>query len=111
MAERIAELEADRRNEKGKAGFIGLGFDESAAVNATKAFYEGDAEAFTALLKGFLAEHDKGLKAESVRGMTPPASGGTQHKYTKEDFDKMSYRELNELYQKNPELYQELKNT
>lgn len=112
MSERIAELEAAQRNEKGKAGFIGFGFSESAALSATEAFYNGDFDGFTTIMKTFLSDHDKAIKAESVRGMTPPASGGTGPKqYTKEDFDKMSYRELNELYTKDPEQYEKLRNS
>lgn len=111
LIERLEELETASRNEKGKAGFIGIGFTDTAAADATEAFYRGDATAFTALLKTFLADHDKALKAEGVRNTVPPASGGTGKSYTKEQFDKMSYRELNELYANDPEQYQKLLNS
>ena len=111
MVERIAELEAAQRNEKGKSGFISMGFSESAAKDATDAFYAGDLDKFLSLHKTFLSDHDKAIQAEGVRNMVPPASGSTgQKQYTKEEFDKMSYRELNELYTKDPEQYQKLVN-
>lgn len=109
---RLEELETASRNEKGKAGFIGIGLSESAAKDATEAFYKGDVDTFATLMKNFLSDHDKALKAESVRGMTPPASGGTgTTQYTKEQFEKLSYRELNELFTNDPEQYQKLRNS
>ena len=112
LIERLEELETASRNEKGRAGFIGVGFTDSAARDATEAFYKGDAEAFTALLKTFLTDHDKALKAEGIRNTVPPASGGVQPQtITKEQFDKMSYRELNELYAKDKDTYDRLKNS
>ena len=110
LLERLEELETASRNERGKAGFIGLGFADSAAKDATEAFYRGDIDAFATLFRNFLTDHDKALKAESVRNTTPPFGGSSiQQTVTKEQFDKMSYRELNELFTKDPELYNKLK--
>jgi len=109
---RLEELETASRNEKGKAGFLSVGFSEATAKDVTDAFYKGDLDAFIPLLKSFVTEHDKAITAESVRRTPPPASGGNGAKqYTKEQFMAMSYKEMNDLYNSDPELYNTLRNS
>ena len=108
---RLEELETNSRNDKGRAEFIGFGLNEIAAKDATDAFYKGDLSGFMKVMKTYIADHDKAIKAEGIRNTVPPASGGTGVKqYTKEDFDKLSYRELNDLFVKDREQYDRLKN-
>lgn len=112
LLDRVAELEASARNNMGTAAFVGVGMTDSVAKSATEAFYSGDVAAFTTMLKGFLTDHDKAIKAEGVRNTTPPFGGSTTAPaVTKEQFDKMGYRELSELYNKDPDLYNKLRNS
>lgn len=112
LLERVAELEANARNSEGNTAFVGIGYSDTSAKDATEAFYKGDLPAFMKIMKTFLTDHDKALKAEGVRNTTPPFGGGSIPKtITKEQFDKMTYTELNELYEKDPDTYNALRNT
>jgi len=112
LLQRLEELETSSRNDKGRAEFIGFGMSEITASDATEAFYSGDLAGFMKVMKTYMTDHDKALKAEGIRNTVPPASGaGQPQTYTKEQFDRMSYRELNELYTKDPEQYQRLRDS
>lgn len=112
LLERVAELEANARNSEGNTAFVGIGYSDTSAKDATEAFYKGDLPAFMKIMKTFLTDHDKSLKAEGVRNTTPPFGGGSIPKtITKEQFDKMNYTELSELYEKDPDTYNALRNT
>lgn len=109
---RLEELETSSRNEKGRAEFIGFGMNETAASDATQAFYAGDLAGFMKVMKNHMTDHDKALKAEGIRNTVPPASGtGSVPKYTKEQFERMSYSELNKLFTDDPEQYNALMNS
>lgn len=91
-----------------KAGWLGLGFDETLASEAAEASVGNDFDALLATLKKFIEAHDKELKAANIRNMPAPVSGSAQSSITQEQFDNMSYRERDKLFIEQPELYKKL---
>lgn len=91
-----------------KAGWMGLGFDETLASEAAQASVDNDFDALMGIMKKFLEAHDKELKAANIRSMPAPVSGSAQGNVTQEQFNNMSYREREKLFTEQPELYKKL---
>lgn len=91
-----------------KAGWLGLGFDDALAMEAANASVDNDFDALMGIMKKFLEVHDKELKAANIRQMPAPVSGSAQGSITQEQFDNMSYRERDKLFNEQPELYKKL---
>lgn len=87
-----------------KAGWLGLGFDDTLAMEAANASVDNDFDALMGIMKKFLEVHDKELKAANIRQMPAPVSGSAQS-ITQEQFDSMSYRERLKMFEEQPELY------
>ena len=105
-----AENESLKREQnlaKHTAGWLGLGFSNELAAEAATASVNGDFNALMDTMKKFLEVHDKDLKAASIRTMPAPASG-TSQSITQEQFDNMTYRERDKLFNEQPELYRKL---
>ena len=110
LAKVIAENEALRNAQKmatHKAGWLGLGFDETLASEAADASVNSDFDALLAAMKKFIENHDKELNAANIRNMPAPVSGSPAQSVTKEQFDKMGYDEMVEVFTKYPDLYKE----
>lgn len=63
-------------------------------------------------IKAFKSEWQKAIEAaidERLKGRTPSASNTSGAAITKEQFNKMGYKERAKLIEENPELYQELR--
>lgn len=115
QADRIAELEAQlNRNglEKEASKMLseaGIIADDDILNFVVKDDAEGTQEAVNALssLVNELADKKVG---EMLKGKTPKkVEQSTSGVITKEQFNKMGYRDRNELLQNNPELYHQLK--
>ena len=91
-----------------KAGWLGLGFDENLASEAANASVDNDFDALMSIMKKFLDIHDKEVKAANIRSMPAPVSGSAQGNVTQEQFNSMSYREREKLFNEQPELYKKL---
>ena len=106
----LAENETLRKTQTlatHKAGWLGLGFDDTLAMEAANASVDNDFDALMGIMKKFLEAHDKELKAANIRQMPAPVSGSAQS-ITQEQFDNMSYRERDKLFNEQPELYKKL---
>ena len=107
----LAENETLRKTQTlatHKAGWLGLGFDDTLAMEAANASVDNDFDALMGIMKKFLEAHDKELKAANIRQMPAPVSGSAQGSITQEQFDNMSYRERDKLFNEQPELYKKL---
>ena len=106
----LAENETLRKTQTlatHKAGWLGLGFDDTLAMEAANASVDNDFDALMGIMKKFLEAHDKELKAANIRQMPAPVSGSAQS-ITQEQFDNMSYREREKMFVEQPELYRKL---
>lgn len=91
-----------------KAGWLGLGLTEALASEAADASVNSDFDALLGVMKKFIETHDKEMKAAHIKTMPAPVSGSTQGNVTQEQFDNMSYREREKLFNESPEVYKKL---
>ena len=112
MQEKVAALEAERDIANFTAALTGtdIGMDADTAKSVAEALHSGDTEKVFSGIRKFIASHDKAL-AEKAMLNNPTLPGGKSTKtVTKEEFDKMGYRELVALKNEHPELYKEYMN-
>ena len=116
-ADRLAKEEADRMEQRFNSVVGDKKFNHEAiradylkkfseAVKSNDNVGKSDVDIFTALTKDD-ATAFKGVQAVKLAGGTEKAGNGT---ITKEDFNKMSYKEKLNLFNENKALYDELKN-
>ena len=106
-----ADNEAMRRSQtvaERTASYIGLGFDASLAKRAAEASFDGKHDDLVECFAKFIEAHDKAKDEERLRGTPRPGSGAVSGSVTKEQFEKMGYRDRAKLFAEQPELYQEL---
>lgn len=92
-----------------KANFLKVGYDEDAATKSAAAIADGDFATLFDNLGKFISERDKKAQVKLMDSTPLPSAGSVVPEITKEQFDKMSFKERNELFTKNKELYDKLK--
>ena len=85
---------------------MGLGYTEDMATRAAEAQYNGDVDELMRIQKQYTDNIEKKIRADIMKSMPVPATGNDDDiQLTQEQFDKMSYLELKELYEKHPAIY------
>ncbi len=115
-AEKYANIEAELeqlKQEKAIAenakGLVAIGYDEKLATEVATALYKGDAETVIKAQAKFVDAQKKAVIADAVKNTPPPPAGnGGDKTLTKAEFSKMSLNEQMEVYEKTPDLYNEL---
>ena len=104
----------DLRNERNIANFTAalsasdIGMDATTAKAVAEALNSGDTNKVFDGIRSFIASHDKAM-AEKAMLNNPTLHGGSSTKVvTKEQFNKMGYREMVALKNEHPDLYNEL---
>lgn len=106
------ELE-DLRKERNIAKISGalvandIGMDAETANAVAEAMNAGETDKVLDGIRQFIITHDKALKENAIRNNPTLQSGKIAPVYSKEDVDKMGYRELVQLKNEHPELYNE----
>ena len=115
-AEKYAEIVAERdqlKAEKAIAeyekGLIAIGYDEKLASEVATALHNGDAGTVIKAQAKFVDAQKKAVLADAVKETPVPPAGNEGGKtLTKAEFAKMSLNEQMAVYEKTPELYNEL---
>lgn len=115
-AEKYAEIVAERdklKEEKAIAenakGLVAIGYDENLANEVATALYKGDANTVIKAQAKFVDAQKKAALADAVKGTPVPPAGNEGGKtLTKAEFSKMSLAEQMAVYEKTPDLYNEL---
>ena len=115
-AERWEKLEKERNEllrEKNvsahKAKFLENGYTAEQADKSAEALVDGDFDTVFKILGEYRTNLEKKFKSENIDSTPKPQGGASNpHVPTQEEFNKMSYAEMAELYQTNPELYNQL---
>lgn len=115
-AEKLAEIVAERdqlKQEKAIAenakGLVAIGYDEKLATEVATALYNGDAETVIKAQAKFVDAQKKAVLAEDVKATpVPPVDNEDGKTLTKAEFSKMSLAEQMVVYEKTPDLYDEL---
>lgn len=106
------ELE-DLRRERNIAKISGalvandIGMDAETANAVAEAMNAGETDKVLDGIRQFIIAHDKSLKENAIRNNQTLQSGKIAPVYSKEEVDKMGYKELVQLKNEHPELYAE----
>ena len=108
--EQAQTLQREKNISENKAKFLSLGYDDTLAGETAEALENGD---FATVFKNqqVVIENVKKIaKGEAMASTTPPAGKVTDGNktVTKAQIDTMSYAQRGELYESNPDLYNEL---
>lgn len=108
--EQAQTLQREKNISENKAKFLSLGYDDTLAGETAEALENGD---FATVFKNqqVVIENVKKIaKGEAMASTPTPAGKATDGEKTisKEQFSKMSYAEMAELFQTNPDLYNRL---
>ena len=113
LAKIIAErdqLKAEKTIAENAKGLVAIGYDENLANEVATALMNGDAATVIKAQAKFVDAQKKAVLAEAVKETPVPPVGNKSETLTKEQFNKMSLNEQLEVFEKTPELYQELTN-
>lgn len=103
------------RNERNIAKFTGalvaegIGMDSETAGEVAGALNANEPEKVIEGIRKFVIAHDKALQENAIRN-NPTLRGGITKAVSKEDFEKMGYKELVQLKNEHPDLYNEYMN-
>ena len=104
----LETLKAERNVAKHKSELLSIGFEDELAQEVAEAINAGETVKMFEGLRRFIAAHDKQLRENAFRTNPTLQGGGTVAKaYTKEQFDKMGYKERVKVFEEYPELYSE----
>lgn len=108
--EQAETLQREKNIADNKAKFISIGYDDSLAAETAEALEKGDFATVFKNQQTVIENVKKIAKGEAMASTTPPAGKATDgiKTVTKEQFDNMSYKERNDLFNSNPDLYNEL---
>jgi len=107
LMQELENLRAERNIAKHKSELLSIGFDDAIAQDVASALNEGDnAKVFDGLRK-FIEVHDKQLRENAFRTNPTLKAGTTGKAVTKEQFDKMNYKDRLMVYNDYPDLYKE----
>ena len=103
-------LRKEKNIASNKAQLISIGYDEALAQATAEAMENGDIATVIKNQASVLENAKKIAKGEAMASTTPPAGKATDGNkmVTKEQFDSMEYAERVELFNSNPDLYNEL---
>lgn len=106
------ELEALRKESainKFAKSFMSCGYSEEMATKAAEAQYSGDTDELFRIQKIHMDNMEKKIRADIMKSMPVPATGNDDGVHiTQEQFDKMSYMEQLDLFEKHPSVYEKL---
>jgi hypothetical protein len=108
MQAELESLRADKAISEYTAQFLAIGYDEKLAKNTAAALHKGDMAAMFKNHATFVAERDKAMKAELLKGTPAPPAGDVDKGASKEDFKKMNLAEIAKFAAENPERYKEI---
>ena len=97
-------LRKEKNIASNKAQLIGIGYDEALAQATAEAMENGDIATVIKNQQTVLENAKKLAKGEAMASATPPAGKANEgaKTLTKEQFEKMSYAEMANLFQTNP---------
>lgn len=111
--DRIAELEKANLTSSVRTGLVGAGLKNEEVETLTKSIVDGDYNAlvtgFSKVIADLKESHAKELEKAKLENVPTPEDKGKEDKpLTREQISKMSLKERQAAYQKNPDLFKEL---
>ena len=104
----LETLQKDKLMAEHKAEFIALGYDDAMAADSAKALLNNDFGTLFKNQKTFLDGFEKQVESKLLQDTPRPGGTGTNPAViTKEQFDKMGYRDRLKVYEEQPQLYEQ----
>lgn len=111
LKEELEALRKESKVNKFAKSFMACGYTEEMATKAAEAQYSGDTDELFRIQKAHNENMAKQIRADIMKTMPVPATGNDDDIHlTQEQFDKMSYLELKDLYEKHPAIYKQFVN-
>ena len=111
LKEELETLRKESAINKFAKSFMSCGYSEEMATKAAEAQYSGDTDELFRIQKSYMDNMEKKIRADIMKTMPVPATGNDDDIHlTQEQFDKMSYLELKDLYEKHPAIYNKFVN-
>ena len=88
--------------------WMGVGYSEELATATAKAMADGEMDTVFKNHAKFLADREKALKTELLKGTPTPPAGDGEKKPTKDDIKNMTLAEKQKFATENPEAYKEM---
>ena len=109
LKEELEALRKESKVNKFAKSFMACGYSEEMATKAAEAQYSGDTDELFRLQKLHSDNMAKQIRADIMKSMPVPATGNDDGVHiTQEQFDKMSYMEQLDLFEKHPSVYEKL---
>ena len=109
VLEENKQLKSEKAIAENAKGLIAIGYDEALANEVATALYHGDAETVIKAQAKFVDAQKKSAIAEEVKKTPiPPVDNNGGKTLTKAEFSKMSLDEQLKVFEKTPDLYNEL---
>ena len=109
VREELANLKRENEINKQAKSYLALGYSEEDAIKCSQALLDGNTDELFAIQKKFLEEQTLAIKSNTQKAMSNPPSGNGSNEVTKEQFQKMNWKQRQELYNKDKETYNKLK--
>ena len=108
--EQAESLQREKTIAENKAKYVSLGYSDDLAQETAEALEKGDYDTVFKNQQTVIENVKKIAKGEAMASTPPPAGKANDgdKTITKEQFEKMSYAEMANLYTSNPDLYNEL---
>jgi chromosome segregation ATPase len=109
MQKELEDLRAERdiANYTGNLTSPDIGMDADTAKAVASAMHEGNMAMVIDGIRKFIASHDKQMAEKALLNNPTLKGGNTEKVVTKEEFDKMGYREMVAFHNEHPDLYNE----
>lgn len=109
LKEELEALRKESKVNKYAKSFMACGYSEEMATKAAEAQYSGDTDELFRLQKLHSDNMAKQIRADIMKSMPVPATGNDDGVHiTQEQFDKMTYMEQLDLFEKHPSVYEKL---
>ena len=109
LKEELEALRKESKVNKFAKSFMACGYSEEMATKAAEAQYSGDTDELFRLQKLHSENMAKQIRADIMKSMPVPATGNDDDVHiTQEQFDKMTYMEQLDLFEKHPSVYEKL---
>lgn len=109
VREELNKLKRENEINKQAKNYIGLGYSEEDATKFSEALYDGNTDEMLRIQKKVMEEKTLAIKSDAQKSMSNPPSGNGNKTITKEQFQKMNWKEKQELYTKDRATYDKLK--
>lgn len=109
VREELASLKRENEINKQAKSYLALGYSEEDAIKCSEALLDGNTDELFKIQKKFLEEQALAVKSNKQKSMSNPPSGNGNNEVTKEQFQKMNWKQRQELYNKDKDTYNKLK--